>query len=108
MLVIIFITVPRTKFVGERPTSSRTRSGWAATAEREPSPFSEIIYDSREHYERSKLIRKMDKGSLRSKKHRFGAILDKSPTPRRGTQCLGVQSQSSGSSNPCLGMEANA
>ncbi|MED6188674.1 hypothetical protein PIB30_088091 [Stylosanthes scabra] len=34
---------------------------------------------------------KMEKGSLRSKKWSFGAILDKSPTPRHGTQCLGIQ-----------------
>ncbi|MED6165340.1 hypothetical protein PIB30_098637, partial [Stylosanthes scabra] len=50
---------PHTKFVGERPTSSRTRSRRAtaqAAVEREPSPFNEIIFDSREQYERSKLI----------------------------------------------------
>ncbi|MED6165054.1 hypothetical protein PIB30_096008 [Stylosanthes scabra] len=34
---------------------------------------------------------KVEKGSLRSKKRSFGAILDKSPKPKHGTQCLGVQ-----------------
>ncbi|MED6185713.1 hypothetical protein PIB30_059709 [Stylosanthes scabra] len=55
-MVVLPVAVPHTKFVGERPTSSSTRSGRAAAAEREPSPFNEIIFDSREHYERSKLI----------------------------------------------------
>ncbi|MED6222133.1 hypothetical protein PIB30_061482 [Stylosanthes scabra] len=55
-MAILPIAVPRTKFVGKRPTSSRTRSGRAAVAEREPSPLNEISFDSREHYERSKLI----------------------------------------------------
>ncbi|MED6187011.1 hypothetical protein PIB30_072334 [Stylosanthes scabra] len=55
-MAVLPVAVPRTKFVGERPTSSKTRCGRAAVAEREPSPFNEIIFDSREHYERSKLI----------------------------------------------------
>ncbi|MED6111763.1 hypothetical protein PIB30_055264 [Stylosanthes scabra] len=52
-----------TKFVGERPVSQRARTRATAqetaraAAERELTPFSETIYDSREHYERSKLLR---------------------------------------------------
>ncbi|MED6175168.1 hypothetical protein PIB30_075804 [Stylosanthes scabra] len=56
MMVVLPVAVPRTKFVGERPTSSRTRIGKAAAAERGPSPFNEIIFDSRKHYKQSKLI----------------------------------------------------
>ncbi|MED6213814.1 hypothetical protein PIB30_097038 [Stylosanthes scabra] len=59
MMVILPIVVPRMKFVGERSTSSRTRSGRVAAqaaAKRESNPFNEMIFDSREHYERSKQI----------------------------------------------------
>ncbi|MED6198754.1 hypothetical protein PIB30_069565 [Stylosanthes scabra] len=55
-MAVLPVAVPHTKFVEERPTSSRTHSGRAAAAEREPRPFNEIIFNSREHYERSKLI----------------------------------------------------
>ncbi|MED6149004.1 hypothetical protein PIB30_058313 [Stylosanthes scabra] len=55
--------VVRTKFVGERPVSQRARTRAAAqeaaraAAERELAPFSDVIYDSHKHYERSKLMR---------------------------------------------------
>ncbi|MED6134002.1 hypothetical protein PIB30_033425 [Stylosanthes scabra] len=55
--------VARTKFVEERPASQRARTravapkAARAAAEKELTPFSDVIYDSREHYERSKLMR---------------------------------------------------
>ncbi|MED6196381.1 hypothetical protein PIB30_046852, partial [Stylosanthes scabra] len=53
----------RTKFVGERPVSQGARTRAAAqeaaraAAEMELTRFSDVIYDSREHYKRSKLMR---------------------------------------------------
>ncbi|MED6122365.1 hypothetical protein PIB30_039037 [Stylosanthes scabra] len=58
-----YASVARTKYVGERSVSQRARTRAAAqeaaraAAKRELTPFSDVIYDSREHYERPKLMR---------------------------------------------------
>ncbi|MED6177265.1 hypothetical protein PIB30_096525 [Stylosanthes scabra] len=52
-----------------------------------------------------KAIGKMDKGSLRSKKWSFAAILTRAPMLRRGTRRLGVHSQSQSQDSPRLGVE---
>ncbi|MED6182588.1 hypothetical protein PIB30_029837 [Stylosanthes scabra] len=57
------LSVARIKFVGERHVSQRAHTRAAAqeaacaAAERELTPFSDVIYDSCEHYDRSKLMR---------------------------------------------------
>ncbi|MED6186473.1 hypothetical protein PIB30_067009 [Stylosanthes scabra] len=60
-------------------------------------------YTSWAHQQANPNLRKMEKGSLSSKKGRNWSILDRAPTPR-----LGVQSISSGPKHPRLGVDANA
>ncbi|MED6207079.1 hypothetical protein PIB30_032531 [Stylosanthes scabra] len=67
--------------------------------------ISSKVVEVKEHKPR---LMKNEERKLEEQEMKNWSILDRASTLRRGAQSLGVPSHNLGSSNPCLGVEANA